>query len=224
MPFFQDDGSNTTTLFWFADTGLEKTFKELDQDYNMTLVFLVFSVILSFWTCASTAIKIKKGTKNYLPLAPKLILALRYWILSIIRVGCIVTYQSPYIGLLGMNNHHQAEIFPLDPEIFKRINATESQLYHYWNPIIDEFQNITISKLFRSDYSDKDYPKSPNSNIYTVISYGTGFKIFWICYLIYAILIGLMKLCINENFRKSSFGQKLQHIGAFYLTRFVLFI
>ena len=181
-------------------------FKEMS---NTTTIFLVLSLIWSFKTAAVTAVNIKTESKNYLPLLPKLILGIRYFLVFFIRVGSIVSYYSPYIGLLDIMIHYQAETLPLDMETWMSFNDS---LYQYWNPIADEFQAINISELFRSSYSDNDYAQPPPTTIYTIILLGKAFIIFWVIFLVYAALLILMKYSINEDFKKASVGEKFQHI------------
>ena len=85
-------------------------------------------------------------------------------------------------------------------------------LYHYWNPIEDEFQSVNITKLFRSEYPNGEYPVPPPTTMYTLIKLRTAFVLFWIGLLFYALLLTLIKCCINDDFRSASVWAKLQHI------------
>ena len=181
-------------------------FKEMS---NTTTIFLVLSLIWSFKTAALTAVNIKTESKNYLPLLPKLILGIRYFLVFFIRVGSIVSYYSPYIGLLDIMIHYQAETLQLDMDTWMSFNDS---LFQYWNPIENEFQAINISELFRSSYADNDYAQPPPTTIYTLIGLGKAFIIFWAIFVVYAVLLILMKYCINEDFKNASVGEKLQHI------------
>ena len=92
--------------------------------YNIatTVTLLVFSILWSFKSSVLTSIKIKIGAKNFLPLVSKLILGVRYFIIFLTRIGCIVSYYSPHLGLVGIMNHFHAERFPLDKKTFDRLN------------------------------------------------------------------------------------------------------
>ena len=68
--------------------------------------------------------KIKAKVKEILPLFTKMILSLKYLLIFNIRVGCIVTYFAPFIGLLGILDHYQAEKTPIDPDTYKNINES----------------------------------------------------------------------------------------------------
>ena len=73
------------------------------------------------------------------------------------QISCLVTYFSPSLGLLGMMNHHHAERFPLDPEIWNNLKKTD---FHYLNAITGQYQTIPVSvylhliKYFKQYNSD----------------------------------------------------------------------
>ena len=113
-----------------------------------------------------------------------------------------MTYYSPYLGLLGIMDHYQAETIPLDRETWLSFNYT---LYQYWNPIEEEFQSINISLLFRSDYSKiTEFPMPPSRTNYTVISLGTSFATFWAMFLAYSIMLAVMKYFVSNEFKRTA--------------------
>ena len=85
-------------------------------------------------------------------------------------------------------------------------------LYHYWNPRINQFQNVTMTNLFRSNYKNIKAPQPPPTTLYTQIKLRTVFILFWSGYLLYGILLILIKNYKNKNFAMASLGKKLQHI------------
>ena len=85
-------------------------------------------------------------------------------------------------------------------------------LYHYWNPREDEYQSINITKLFRSDYTDENNPTPPPTTMYTWIRLQTAFILFGLGFMFYGIILILIKYFINEDFKKASRSEKLQHI------------
>ena len=203
-------------------SGLETIFSNNEENKEKSksaIIILVLSLLWSFKTSALTAMKIKAEEKNVLLLLPKSVLALRYSLLFWIRIGSIVTYFSPFLGLCGIMDHYQAEILPLDFELFM---SFKQRKYEYWNPIEEEFQSVNISQLFRSQYdyttllnnisSLNEVPTPPSSKLYTVIGLDKAFVIFWAVFLTYAIILGIMKHFISKDFRMASFGEKLQHI------------
>jgi len=106
-------------------------------------------------------------------------------------------------------NHYHAELIPLDAEIWSSFNNT---FYEYWNPITNEVQSINITELFRSDYTNPADPKPPSITLYTLADLRTAYGLFWAMYLFYTILVFLVKYSFNEDFRKASKWEKLQHI------------
>ena len=107
----------------------QASFKEIEEKYNTTLVFLVFSLVWSFKTCAKTSIKIKSDAKKFLPFFPKFILFWRYLFVFLIRVGCIVTYFAPFVGNLGVMNHYQAETLSLDPTTYNSFGSNSKLIF-----------------------------------------------------------------------------------------------
>ena len=136
-------------------------------------------------------------------------MGLRYLNIFINRIGSIVTYYAPYIGLIMLMNHYHAELIPLDAYDWSSFNNT---LYEYWNPITNETQSINITELFRSNYTDTDYPQPPPITLYTLTDLRTAYGLFWVIYLFYAILVFLVKYLFNGDFKKASKWEKLQHI------------
>ena len=132
---FYEGGNSTISSPFFELIGIQETVKNFESNYNITFWFLVFSVVWSLKTCALTAIKIKSETKNFLPFLPKITLGFRYLLIYIIRVGSIVTFFAPYIGLLGIMNHYHAETISLDYDTWMNIIDSTDGHYHYWNPI-----------------------------------------------------------------------------------------
>ena len=197
-----------------VESGLQSIFQSANEEErsNATLIFLTLSVILSFKTTALTSIKIKTETKSFLPIFSKLVLGIRYLLIFLIRIGDIVFCFAPFIGELDIMSHHHAESIPLDYKTFKYVNDTDLHEYHYWNENENEFESISISQLFRSDYNNTEYPQPPSTTLYTVISLGTAFIIFWVMMISYGLILTAIKYCLNDDFRSATFLEKFQHI------------
>ena len=109
-------------------SGLQSIFESNDSKGKVTyeqttaLILLIISILWSFKTSVMTAIKIKTHTKQFLPLLSKFLLGIRYFLVFTTRIGAIVAYFSPFLGLLGIMNHYQAEILPLDPGLWQNFN------------------------------------------------------------------------------------------------------
>jgi hypothetical protein len=197
------------------ESGLQSIFRnseEEDENSDSALTFLILSVLWSFKTTALTSIKIKKDTKNFLPVFPTLILGIRYLLVFLVRIGCIVAYYAPFLGLVGIVDHYQAETLSLDKEIWQKINTTDNQQFRYWNNFTNKYENVTGSKIFRSNNETTGEFKLPSTTHYTLIRLQTAYIYFAICYLLYALLLCLMKTFMNDHFNGASFGAKFQHI------------
>ena len=101
--------------------------------------------------------------------------------------------------------------------------------FFYWNSSIhDQVQSVNIADIFRSEYSDCSKPldakllKPPSPTLYTEISFGTLFALFGSFYLMYGLLLTLLKQFINGDFRSASNGKRFQHIGCFHLEDFII--
>ena len=211
--FYKASDSNTTSTSWlFEMIGIQEIVHHFEIEFNATFWFLVFTVVWSFKTCVSTAINIKTESKNFLPFLPKIILALRYFFIFIIRVGSIVTYFSPFFGLLDIMAHSIAEKISLLPETWFKFNGSIDGHYHYWNEMQKEYQSIHISQIFRSDYLESEQPKPPSTTEYTLINLGVAYILFWVVYLAYAIVTTSIKYSINNDFKSAPLVEKIQHI------------
>ena len=56
-------------------------------------------------------VKIKTEERQFMNLAAKFLLSVRYMVVFSIRVVCAVTYFAPFLGLCGLLNHHKAGKF-----------------------------------------------------------------------------------------------------------------
>ena len=192
---FEDESSSSSeTSFFFDLIGVQEKVQSFEKNHNVTFWFLVASNIWSFKTLAKTAVKIKTEKKNYLPFLPKIVLTFRYLVVFVIRIGAIVTYVSPFIGLNGLMNHFQAETKALNPRIWK----------HLTNP--DE------KDLFRSNYKDLSNITPPPSTVYTLVNFGQAYLIFGILFFTYGLILTLFKSKINCHFKAASIGAKFQHV------------
>ena len=109
-------------------------------------------------------------------------------------------------------NHYQAETMPLDVENWKYVNNTENQQFHYWNNITDMYQNVSVSEIFRANNKFSGERDIPPTTLYTLIQLQTAYILFLVSYLLYGLLLSLIKYCINNDFNSASFGTKFQHI------------
>ena len=215
--FFKADSNSTSPSWVLQKSGLDEKVESVKTDYALWL--LAFSLVWSFKTCTKTCIKIKTETKRILPLKPKLLLTLRYLLIFLQRIGSIIVCFSASIGLIGIMDHYHAETISLDWKIWCNINGTAEHQFLYWNSSIhDQVQSINVADIFRSEYSNcseplyAKHPKPPSPTLYTEISLGTLFAMFGSFYLLYGLLLTLLKQLINGDFRSASNGKRFQHI------------
>ena len=200
------------------ESGLQSIFKSNDNskqeiflNKSATLVFLIISILWSFKTSALTSIKIATESKKFLPIASKLIVGMRYLLIFVIRICSFVTYFAPYLGTLDIMAHYQAETVMLEFETFKRLNKTG---YHFMNTITNEIQTIEISKIFRTDYNNThpELSQPPPTTVYTLIKLKTASIWFCVIFLLYSVILVLIKNSLNAKFKSASFWTKLTHI------------
>jgi hypothetical protein len=205
------------------ESGLQSIFNSNDNDEednskeenlsnkSATLAFMIISILWSFTTSALTSIKIATESNKFLPIASKLIVGMRYLLIFIIRICSFVTYFAPYLGALDIMAHYQAETVMLEFETFKRLIKTG---YHFMNTITNEIQTIEISKIFRTDYNIT-HPESsqpPPTTVYTLIKLKTASIWFCVIFLVYSVILVLIKTSLNASFKSASFWKKLTHI------------
>ena len=217
---FQDKKETSNPSFWIVQLGLQEFAKTIDESENATIGFFIFSVIWSLKSCAKTSVMIKAEAKSFLPLPAKMLLYLRYIVLYPIRIGVYVAFFSASIGLLGVLNHYHAEISKfLDPDIWCNDNTTTGgqQLFHYWDSTTDQFQSVKVADIFQSTYSCSEgkspqFLEVPPTTLYTVISFGQAYGLFLGFYVIYGLILTWIKNCMNNDFKMSPKGEKIQHI------------
>jgi len=101
-----------------------------DSEKSAALAFLIISILWSFKTSAMTSIKLKTESKMFMPLVPKVLLGMRYLMVFMARIKCIVVCFAGVLGLLGSLNHHHAERLALDSETWNTFN-TNSQRWTF---------------------------------------------------------------------------------------------
>jgi hypothetical protein len=101
---------------------------EEDSNKSAAMAFLIISILWSFKTSAMTSIKIKTESKMIMPLVPKLLLGIRYLMVFMTRIKCIVACFAGVVGLLGSLNHHHAERLALSPETWNTFNVNSKSL------------------------------------------------------------------------------------------------
>ena len=131
-----------------VESGLQSIFKSNEKDGGSTakigkanedsnksaaMAFLIISILWSFKTSAMTSIKLKTESKMFMPLVPKLLLGIRYLMVFMTRIKCIVVCFAGVVGLLGILNHHHAERLALSPEIWNTFNTNSKSSWLIWH-------------------------------------------------------------------------------------------
>ena len=95
----------------------------------------------------------------------------------------------------------------------EKITKSDHGEYEYWNQIKQEADSVPLSDIFRTDFQEgTNLGKRPPTTVYTVISLRQAYIAFWIFYVVYGLVIFLIKLCVNKEFKKAPKAEKVQHI------------
>ena len=195
-----------------------KTIDESEKCHHRVL-YIQCHLVIEVLLCQDPSVMIKFAeAKSFLPLAAQMLLYLRYIVLYPIRIGVYVAFFSASIGLLGVLNHYHAEFSKfLDPEIWCNINSTTGGNFHYWDSTTDQFQSVKVADIFRSTYNCSEgkspqFLEVPPATLYTVISFGEAYGLFLGFYVIYGLTLTWIKNCMNNDFKTSPMGEKIQHI------------
>ena len=90
-----------------------------------------------------------------------------------IKVGVIILFFTPSLGLFNLLRHYQGELYPYSIVMERKINVFEEKMY-YSNADPIYWSNITSY-----DYSDFAHPKPPDTSRYTVLTMEQYFIAFW---------------------------------------------
>ena len=157
-------------------------------------MILIFSVVVSIKTTASTYVKIKTEEKiKFFPLLSKLFLALRALVAYSARAACIVGFFVPFLGLLDVLAHWKAE--QSNQPTFKNDTAARDDF-------CNSEQDGTELTIGRCHYSK-----------YTGVTLQVAFGFFMLGLFVQTGIGLLVKLAMNKQFRKTTFASKLQHIA-----------
>jgi hypothetical protein len=157
--------------------------------------------MVSIKTTASTYVKIKTEEKiKFFPLLSRVFLALRALVAYSARAVCVVGFFVPFLGLLDVLAHWKAEQYNKEEEgDFK--DDEERTRYCETTTHYNETTPEQLAKG-RCHYSK-----------YTEVSLGVAFGFFVLGLFIQTGIALIVKLALNKQFRKTSFGSKLQHIS-----------
>ena len=153
---------------------------------------LMLSVCWSFKTCVSSFLKIHSEQKaRMLSVTSKLVLALRALLFSVTRIGCVIAFFGPFLGLGDCMAHWHAEGIQLDPEIMENLQGPTS----YWD-------KETVDLMYR----EQDYTN------YTLVTLQAAFFIFLGVLLLHGIAILILKMNVSSSFKSASWLNKIGHV------------
>ena len=174
--------------------GLEAVFKS-EKSKSMSWiydpkVFLILSIIWSFKTSVTTRMKAKKGTfGGFLPGLASALIGLRAFLVTVVKIACIVMFFAPYMGLFSIMQHWKSEQISMDKEQAEIVSKT-------------------YPELFRSDYTT-NLPISPGVDYY-VGSLQDGYLAFLGLVTFHIFIIFCLQHAMSDRFRKSPFWSKMQ--------------
>ena len=153
---------------------------------------LMLSVCWSFKTCVSSFLKIHSEQKaRMLSVTSKLVLAIRALLFSVTRIGCVIAFFGPFLGLGDCMAHWHAEGIQLDPELLENLRGPNS----YWD-------RETVDLMYR----EQDYTN------YTLVTLQAAFFIFLGVLLLHGIAILILKMSVSIHFQSTSWLNKLGHV------------
>ena len=175
--------------------------------------FLTISVVLSLKTCIFLHIKALCVEKGYFRSKAKFAVFLWALFATVRRVGTIIAFFAPSLGLFSMLHHWQAETTPFKVRID---SATKAENFH---PDLDQIslynmtEKVMWSSLDRWSYDDPNNPSPPSYSMYTGLTLQNTFITFIGLSLFQNLILLVVKIWSSEEFgRKENYFHKLTHI------------
>ena len=173
--------------------GLEAVFSS-EQNSSLlgisTQVLLLLSIIWSFRTSVRTRMKAKKASfGGFLPGLGSAVIGLRAFLVTVVKIACVVMFFAPYMGLFSIMQHLQAEQIPMVKEQAELVNKN-------------------YPELFRFDYTTNP-PTSPGVDYY-VGTLQDGYLAFLGLLAFHILLISCCQYALSERFRRSPIWSKMQ--------------
>ena len=180
-------------------SGMEAVFDE-----QRTITRLIFSVLWSFKTSVTTYVKIKSVEKDgLLGSKGKCVLAVRAFLCTITRVGCIVLYFAPFFGFFGLLAHWKAEQIKFEPSVKNLTNFT------YWNEEAQEIQSVPFTDLYRWDNSTSS---GPSYSLYTILSLKWSYLIFLVIIALQSVIMICSKRALSQQFCDGTVTFKIRNV------------
>ena len=173
--------------------GLQEVFgKDYSNYLNLGDILLLLSVSWSFKTGVVSFLKIHSEQKaGMLSGAAKVVLGLRALLFSVTRIGCVVAFFGPFLGLGDCMAHWHAEGIQFDQKLWKNVHGSNS----YWD-------RETVDLLYR----EQDYTN------YTLVTLQAAFFIFLGVIFLHGIAIFLLKMKVSSHFKSANWLNKIGHV------------
>ena len=186
-------------------SGLETIFKQDTQkDRAGAQAILTLSILSSFFSAVSTSIKIKKLEKDgFLSTTAKIIIGFRSLITTVLRVGCLVLFFTPFLGQLNILAHWKAEQIPFR-------TSTNPEFYYMDQ---GEVATIPFKELNRVDNSTTP-PSMPHYSLYTQLDLAQAYILLLCLLVVQMLLTHATKYFTSKSYRQSYFFEKFVHLIA----------
>ena len=170
----------------------------------------VIATLGVLWGVLSTIRSYQYGiqiVKDYFPLTAMAMIGLFAIITIVIKVGVIVMFFTPALGLFDLLKHFQGESLPYNIVMEKGINTTTEYMFY------SNAKPVLWSEITRFNYSgDFTNPIPPSSTLYSEYSIEGYFIGFWIIILLHPLLIMAVKYFANpEIFGQQSYLDRIIH-------------
>ena len=173
-----------------------KDYSSVENYLNLGDALLVMSVCWSLKTGVVSFLKIHSEQKaGMLSGAAKVVLGLRAVLFSVTRIGCVVAFFGPFLGLGDCMAHWHAEGIRLDPELLDNLLENLNSSSSYWD-------NQTVSLMYR----EQDYTN------YTLVTLQAAFFIFLGVIFLHGIAIFILKMNVSTHFKSTGWLNKVGHV------------
>ena len=81
---------------------------------------------------------------------------------------------------------------------------------NYWNNETEQPEKVGLRSVFRTNFIDQNQPI--DSSLYTSITLGVAYGIFWFGFLTFGLFLFGLKTAVSDDFRKSDTFSRLQHV------------
>ena len=178
------------------------------------MVILSISAVWSLKTCILLHVKAVRVEKGFFRFKPTIIVFFWAFFGIIRRVGSLVAYFSPSLGLFSLLHHWQAENMPFTARLEMANFANNSNdIMNAKINLYNMTEEVSWSSLDRWNYDDPQHPLPPPYSMYTGLSLQHTFVWFIALFILQIFLLLGVKVQTSEAFRdKKDYFQKMAHL------------